>query len=149
MTPYSFGFLCVCALGVIPVVGVFVWGTVQAVSYAFAFAAIVVLYFDIRCRLDGSLLVGLKQIVGEFCSGKRIVEDLRVMETGTKLFDDLVRAFRSIDLLPLVHGLRCLQHRIVGFLVGHAYEDVVGDLVTGTVHRGNADEAGRKKLEVL
>lgn len=50
-------------VGVIPMVGVFVWGAVQAVAYAFAFAATVVLYFDIRCRLEAFDLEHLARTV--------------------------------------------------------------------------------------
>ena len=39
-------------IGMIPVLGVLVWATLQAVGFAFSTAVTVVLYFDLRCRVE-------------------------------------------------------------------------------------------------
>ena len=39
-------------IGMIPIAGILIWGTFQAVGFAFSTAAMVVLYFDLRCRAE-------------------------------------------------------------------------------------------------
>lgn len=39
-------------IGIIPIVGLLIWGTFQAVGFAFTTAVMVVLYFDLRCRAE-------------------------------------------------------------------------------------------------
>jgi len=50
-------------IGMIPIVGLLVWGTFQAVGFAFTTAVMVVLYFDLRCRAENYDLELLAQQV--------------------------------------------------------------------------------------
>jgi hypothetical protein len=50
-------------IGMIPIVGLLVWATFQAVGFAFTTAAMVVLYFDLRCRAENYDLELLAQQV--------------------------------------------------------------------------------------
>ena len=50
-------------IGMIPVVGLLIWASFQAVGFAFTTAAIVVLYFDLRCRAENYDLELLAQQV--------------------------------------------------------------------------------------
>lgn len=50
-------------VGVVPVLGALLSGVVQAVGYAYMFATVVVLYFDIRCRRESFDLECLARMV--------------------------------------------------------------------------------------
>jgi hypothetical protein len=50
-------------IGMIPIVGLLVWGTFQAVGFAFTTSVMVVLYFDLRCRVENYDLELLAQQV--------------------------------------------------------------------------------------
>jgi len=49
--------------GLVPVVGLLLWGAAQALGYAFGVAASVVLYFDIRCRKEAFDVEHLARLV--------------------------------------------------------------------------------------
>ena len=50
-------------VGALPVLGALIWGVVQALCQAYLFAAAVVVYFDMRCRLESFDLEHLAQMV--------------------------------------------------------------------------------------